>query len=280
MAENQRFAGAVVQRGSLYMKDAEKYEANMDTPQDATDTSDTQNTVDPIPNAQKESTDWQKRYTDLQSFTSKQNNEKEKAIKELQEQVSQLQKSQATKAYPKTMDELQAWMGNYPDLADAIITLAGKQSESVMESYTKKHQELEEKLEAIAQDKFRNDLRKVHPDCDEIEQDPKFADWFGKQRPAIQQLVQSKDLNDVIYAINLYKSDMGLTKEAVKEKQKEASKMIDTGASKPEKTPSKKVWKESEIMKIPSNKYSQVAEEIEAAQAEGRIEYDISLNKL
>lgn len=273
MENTYRFANAVTQKHAFAMKDAESFEIPTDeTPENPEDDSAT---------SQEESThDWKKRYSDLKTHLNKQSEATKTAEAELKKQVNELQEQikslNSTKAYPKTKEEVEAWVTNYPEFAQILETIIYMKSDEKLSEVYSKINEAEDQLKSYQALQGRVELRKLHPDADEIETDPAFRAWFDEQPNRIKELITSSDVREIARGLEIYKKDMGITNKTAQDKQKEASRGVNLGSGKHAPEKGKKIWKESEIKRLSPNVLAKYMPEIDKAQAEGRIEYDLT----
>lgn len=290
MSDTFRTANAVTSTKRVYMRDRDmaEFEKELETSRLNTENANKpQETVEQQPsvpvvntenpnsaNKSQESVDWQKRYSDLQSHTTKQINEAKKRETDLENKLKEQAKSKPK--YPTSEEELAQWCKEFPPLLPIIQTIALKATEGDKEELKKEIEELRQFQQAYVNDKGRLDLLKIHPDANDIEADPKFAQWFNEQEPEIQALINSGEPKKIGKAITLYKKEFGIVTKTVQDLQKEASKAINVGPSSSSIPQEQKVWHESEVAKLPAKVYARFEREIETARTEGRYVYDVS----
>lgn len=280
--ENLQYAmgnAPAVQRKGMTMRDAENWEEDHADPQDdpanaATHNDDTNNgNEDP----------YKKRYDDLKKHYDKtvaEKKTKERNEEELLNTVAELQtklKEASRPTMPSTDAEIDEWKGNFPKVYDIVTTIVRKEKQGEIDELLGKINQLEGAIGSYARLQGRVELRKYHPDAEEIEKSPAFEAWLDAQRPAIQQLARGT-VEDVKELLDIYKDKMGLTAAAQRQHNKEASRAVPTNSN--ANIPGeKKIWKESDLMKITNPRALEKAlEEFDKARSEGRVEYDLSTN--
>jgi hypothetical protein len=153
----------------------------------------------PEPKKAEEKT-FKKRYGDLRRHA-------QKTEEKLQEQIDQLkaQLDASTKKeikYPKSEDELTAWMERYPDVAKIVETIAMKKANETASEYENKFKEIDEmKLEA-RREKAEAELMRLHPDFEQIRDTDDFHNWVEEQPKWVQ---------DALYDIMAFASAGGWT---------------------------------------------------------------------
>lgn len=296
--QNYRLANATVSGKRVYMRnrDMAEFEKEIETSRLAAENAEkaAKETANP-PSDQpvnpenptsanetvQDNVDWKKRYADLQSDRDKKLADANKTIanKDSEKQELEKQLKEVTKAktkYPTSEEELEQWCKEFPPLVPIIQTLALKAVEGRESELAEKVKELEDFKKAVAAERGRVELLKIHPDANEIETDPKFAQWFNEQETEIQHLVSSGDPKKIAKAITIYKKDLGIVNKSARDIKKEASKAVDLGPTPAELPKGKKTWYESEVAKMSARDYIKNEKEIELARAEDRYIYDIS----
>lgn len=124
-------------------------------------------------------------------------------------------------------------------------------------------------------------LKQAHPDFGEIVNDGSFADWIGKSKvrrelfSRADRLYDYEAANELLSTWKERKQVMGQTEVVEKMQRKQAVKSASTGATKGSgETASKKTYRRAdiiELMRTNPDRYQQLADEIMAAYAEGRV---------
>lgn len=282
-------ANAVVANKRVYMraKDMEDIEKELETSRLAAENASMPSapaSEPENPNSANESVNsdnWQKRYADLQSDRDKKLAEAKKKENELTQKNLELENKlketlKSSTKYPTSEEELEQWCKEFPPLVGIIQTLALKAVENSDTDLKNKLTELEEFKKAYANEKGRLELLKLHPDANEIETDPRFAQWYNEQETEIQQLIDSGNPKKIAKAISIFKKDFGIVTKTVQDYQKEASKAVNFGNTPPDLPKTEKLWYESQVSKMTHKQYALHEKEIELARMQGRYVYDIS----
>ena len=215
---------------------------------------------------------YKKRYDDLKKHYDYKLNEFKAREQELLEEAT---KNRTEYKAPKTVEELEEFKNNYPDVYEVVETVAHMQSESkakVLEERLSKLQERENQL--IRQDAEKR-LMDRHPDFEDIKNSDDFHEWAKQQPLAIQDWVY-KNANDADLAsraLDLFKRDigMGIPKETKSvSRTQSAADMVSTKTTSVEPKEAK-VWSEREIAALSMDEFDKYEEEISNAMQEGRI---------
>lgn len=232
---------------------------------------------EPEPESAEEKT-FKKRYGDLRRHSQKKEGELQQQIDELRTQLEASTKKEIQ--YPKSESELEAWMEQYPDVAQIVETIAMKKAHEQASEFETKFKAIDEmKLEA-QREKAEAELMRLHPDFEQIRDTDDFHNWVEEQPKWVQDALydNDSDAKSAARAIDLYKSDMGITNKKKSSKDKEAAKAIGTRSerSAPEGDETKSYIKESDVAKMSAVQYEKAAEEIAEAIRTGKFVYDLS----
>lgn len=222
--------------------------------------------------------DWKKRYSDLQSY-------KDKKVKELTEKIALLEQkvtdaSKVNGVLPKSKEEVAAWMEKYPDVAGIVKAIVAEEAESRTSNLSEEISRLKEREYQLAVREAEAELRKLHPDFDELRESSDFHNWVAEQDQEIQDWVyeNATDAKKCSRAIALYKAEKGLsTKKKPKEDTTDAARAVTKAKSTAEKSDDPTAqWSESKVQKLKNGEYERYEEEIQKAIRSGRFVYDIS----
>lgn len=282
----------VIPKKTVYMRNREmvEFEKELETSRLAKENAVTEQPSNPAnehenPNSLNEpqNVDWQKRYSDLQSHADKKvADAKRKADEETQKRIDAENRLKETlKAgpkYPTSEEELAQWCKEFPPLLPIIQTIALKATEGQNAELYEEMKKLKEVTQNYVNEKGRTELLKIHPDANEIEADPRFAQWFSEQEPEIQALIPETGgiPKKIAKAISLYKKDMGIVTKTAQDLQKEASKFVNLGPSQPNLPKEQKTWYESEVQRMTQKQYATFEHDIEIARSEGRYIRDVT----
>jgi len=121
-------------------------------------------------------------------------------------------------------------------------------------------------------------LLNAHPEFSELKTDEKFLMWLDQQPESISDGIykNNKDSRWAIRVVDLYKADNGIGKKTKKSRDADPAAVVARPAAKDvvgEAQSDKKIWKASEIGRMKSWQFEKLESEIDAAKAEGRIDY-------
>jgi len=222
---------------------------------------------------------FKKRYGDLRRHSQKKEQDFQKQIDELRVQLDASTKKEIK--LPKTEEEIDAWTKEYPDVAGIVETIAikkAKEQSSILEDRMKKVDEMQ--ADAL-REKAEVELLKKHPDFNDIKNQDEFHDWVEEQPKWVQQALyeNENDANSAARAIDLYKSDMGISNKKVtaKDKSLDAAKSVSTTQKgNPNSSSEIGTIRESDIEKMSSREYEANQEEITKAIQSGKFIYDLT----
>jgi len=252
---------------------SEEDEENQQVESDSLD----ETSKDSEPESAEEKT-FKKRYGDLRRHAQKKENDLQKQIDELKQQLEASTKKELK--YPKSEEELSAWMEKYPDVAKIVETIAMKKANETASDYESKFKAIDEmKLEA-QREKAEAELMRIHPDFEQIRDTDEFHTWVEEQPKWIQEALYDNDTDamSASRAIDLYKADKGISKGKKSSKDKDAAKSIGTRSqrSSPEGDESKSFIKESDVARWSAVEYEKRADEVAEAIRSGKFVYDLS----
>jgi len=221
---------------------------------------------------------FKKRYGDLRRHSQKKEHDFQKQIDELRTQLDASTKKQIK--LPKSEEELDEWTKEYPDVAKIVETIAIKKAKE-------QSKELEERLKQIntmqddaLREKAEVELLKKHPDFVTIRDQDEFHTWVEEQPEWVQKALYENehDANSAARAIDLYKSDMGISTKKVtaKDKSLDAAKSVATNKGNPNTSSEVGTLKESDIEKMSAREYEANQEEITNARQNVTFIYDLT----
>lgn len=216
---------------------------------------------------------FKKRYGDLRRYQQ----QKEKEFKDRIEALEKKLEEAHTKSpsLPKTKEEVESWVKKFPDVAAIVESIADQRATERAQQLDQRLKEIETRDSELAYERALADIRKKHPDFDDINSTDEFHTWVEEQPKWIQDaLYDSLDVRAASRAIDLYKLDNGMVDK--KSTKKEAAVAVNTRnrvAPHAEDTPT---WSESRIKKLSMAEYEKYEEEIMEAMKTGKFKYDIS----
>ena len=219
---------------------------------------------------------FKKRYGDLRRHAQKQADDKDKEIVALKQQLSQATEKQIK--LPKTDEELDAWSAEYPDVARIIETIAIKKSKEMNKNIEDRLENLTQKELKSSRDLAERELLSIHPDFEEIRNDPSFHDWAEEQPDYIQKALYDNetDAKAAARAIDLYKADKGIKKKRKSSKSAAENVSVKGGSQPSDSATASESISESDVAKMTSQEYTANEEAIANAIRSGNFVYDIS----
>lgn len=290
--EPQKTAG-FVERGSNYMKRQQKMKdeeeeikrleseqrgeseteeeettQEEDTETKEADTKDKEETLSP------EEKSFKKRYGDLRRHMQ----QKEK---EWDAKLANLQKASEKAGIipPKSDEDIEQWAKEYPDVAGIVETIAAKKAQEMFEKADTRLKELDDAQAEAYRVKAENQIRKEHPDFDELRDSDAFHDWADEQPKWVKDALyeNADDAASVSRVIDLYKVDKGITNKDKKANKKAAASPI-TKRSKTEVDvdDANGTIRESDVAKMSDREFEERSDEINNAMRNGKFIYDVS----
>jgi hypothetical protein len=220
---------------------------------------------------------FKKRYGDLRRHAQKKESELQEQIDALKSQLDASTKNEIK--YPKSEEELESWMEQYPDVAKIVETIAMKKAHEQASEFESKFKAIDEMKMEAQREKAEAELMRLHPDFEQIRATDEFHNWVEEQPKWVQDALYDNDADAVsaARAIDLYKADMGI-KKSKGSSNKDAAKAVGTrsGRSAPEGDESKSYIKESDVNRMTAQQYEARQEEIAEAIRTGKFIYDLS----
>jgi len=233
--------------------------------------------AEPEPTTAEEKT-FKKRYGDLRRHSQKQESDLQKQINDLRAQLEASTKKEIQ--YPKSEDELESWMKEYPDVAQIVETIAMKKAHEQASEFESKFKQIDEMKQEAQREKAEAELMRLQPDFEQIRDTDEFHNWVEEQPKWVQDALYDNgdDAKAASRAIDLYKADMGINTKKKSSKEKEAAKAIGTRSSRsvPEGDETKSYIKESDVDKMTAQQFEKAQEEIAEAIRTEKFIYDMS----
>jgi hypothetical protein len=216
--------------------------------------------------------DYKKRYDDLKRHY-------DKKLSEFEDEKRQLAAAtqQANVPMPKTVEELEEFKTQYPDVYGVVETVAAMQASERTSELQKELEVIKEReKETVVQAAYR-ELTNNHPDFDEIKTDEKFLNWLQEQPESISDGIYNNN-TDARWAsrvLDLYKADAGISKRKTSKAKADAATSV--RATKAREVTSegggdKRIWKASEIRSLKPWEFEKLEGELDSARSEGRID--------
>jgi hypothetical protein len=224
-------------------------------------------------NLDAEESTFKKRYGDLRRHMQRTQEENNRQLRLLQDQVESLTRKQVK--LPKSDQELDAWAKKYPDVAKIVETIATKKAMEARGEVDQRLKRVEELETKIAREKAEKELARLHPDFDELRQDKAFHQWVSQQPKWIQSALYDNDTDflGAAKAIDLYKTENGRKKRS---KDTDAARSVPARSHREDPSDGRVTWSESRVKRLTAREYEKFEKDIENAIRSGNFDYDIS----
>lgn len=261
-------------RADVYKDDDEEEKVEEEAKQDETDTSQeaTPKGESFVETKEEDGTVYKKRYDDLKRHYDKKLEEwkKEREGLEAANKVSD-----TGVQVPTTPEEITEFRQKYPDVYKVVESVASMQAEQRAGDLRGEIDSLKKREEDLIVQSAYKELTTLHPDFTEIKTDEKFLEWLDQQPESISDGIykNNKDARWASRVLDLYKADVGMTKEPRKTNKSAAQAVKSTKAKEivTDTDANKKVWKGSDIAKMKPWEFEKFEKEIDLARQEGRI---------
>jgi hypothetical protein len=214
--------------------------------------------------------DYKKRYDDLKKHYDNKLNEFRLREEELKNQVQQPE----YKA-PKTVEELEKFKNDYPDVYEVVETVAHMQSESKAKVLEERLSKLQQREQELIRKDAEQRLMDRHPDFEDIRNSDDFHAWAKEQPDSIQKWIYSNadDADLASRALDLFKKDIGMDVPKQTKSSSRTQSAADIVSTKTTSVEPKqeKIWSEKEIAAMSMDEFDKYEEEISNAMQEGRI---------
>lgn len=216
--------------------------------------------------------DYKKRYDDLKRHY-------DTKLAEFQAEKQQLEAAtkQANVPMPKTVEELEEFKAQYPDVYGVVETVAAMQASERTNELQKELEVIKEReKETVVQAAYR-ELTANHPDFDTIKSDDKFLAWLQEQPESISDGIY-KNNTDARWAsrvLDLYKADAGISKKKTSKAKTDAATSVRAPKARDiasEESGDTRIWKASEIRSLKPWEFEKLESELDIARQEGRID--------
>ena len=219
--------------------------------------------------------DYKKRYDDLKSHYDRKLDEFKSREQELIEEAT---KNRQDYKAPKTVEELEKFKKQYPDVYEVVETVSHMQSDERSKVLEERLSALQERETEISRKEAEKRLRSNHPDFDDLRNSDDFHGWAKEQPKSIQDWIynNSDDADLASRALDLFKKDLGLEvtsrakKPSSKKSKKSAADMVSTKTTAVEPKQDK-IWTEREIAAMSIQEFDRFEDEIGQAITEGRV---------
>jgi hypothetical protein len=178
---------------------------------------------------------------------------------------------------PKTIEELQAFKEQYPEVFDVVQTVSSIQAESQLSELREELGTIKEREKELEKQKAYEELLRLQPDFDTLKSEDKFLEWLQEQPESISDGIY-KNNTDARWAariVDLYKADTGQSRKRTKSSSS-AAEAVTRSPAREVKTEKggDRIWKASEIGKMKPWEFEKMEQELDAARIEGRIDFN------
>ena len=228
----------------------------------------------------EESHDYKKRYDDLKRHYDAKVGEFKQEIDNLKSAVRSNDVDMPRGIpMPKTMEELQAFKEQYPDIFEVVQTVSAMQAQSQLSQLQEEIGVIKEREKELEKQKAYSELLHLHPDFDELKGSEEFLKWLDDQPESLSDGIYKNNTNARLAArvIDLYKADIGIGKsKQTRSKKDDAAAAVTRQAPKEISTKSEngQIWKASQIAKMKPHEFEKLESELDAARSEGRIDFN------
>ena len=253
----------------------ETVEAQQADPEEATP----QESTSFVEEKQEADHDYKKRYDDLKRhYDSK--------VSEFKAEINGLRQTMDSRAVemprgvtpPKTLEELEEFKERYPDVFEVVQTVSSIQAESQISDLRDQLDTIKKREGELEKQKAYEELLRAHPDFNDLRQEDAFLSWLDEQPDSISDGIykNNKDARWAARVLDLYKADTGQTKKKKTKSDSSAAEAVTRTAAREVKMTNgnDRIWKASEIGKMKPWEFEKHEQELDAARAEGRIDYN------
>ena len=224
----------------------------------------------------KKRTNYKKRYDDLKKhYDDKVSQFKQRE----QELMAEARSKQPQYEAPKSLEDLERFKNEYPDLYDTVESVAHMRSEQQVGELREQLSAIQMREAEILKREAETTLRERHPDFEDIRGDEAFHQWAEDQPQQIQDWIYNNpdDVSLASKAIDLYKLETGQAATRTRRSPRKQSATRESAADiVSTKTTSidsaqPKVWTEREIAAMSIDQFDKFEDEINQAMSEGRV---------
>ena len=222
-----------------------------------------------------EDSSFKKRYGDLRRHMQTTLSQKDQELAQMKEQLDNATRQQIR--FPKTDEEIDVWSKKYPDVAKIIDTIARKRANEALEIGEKKLSKITELEANLNRKEAEQELLRLHPDFQNIRQDPAFHEWVTEQPQSIQDSLYKNNIDafSAARSIDLYKADKGISKKKSGDSRSAAESVGRTSRSAPT-AGGKAKFSESMVDRMSVADYEKNETAILDAMRSGNFDYDMT----
>ena len=224
----------------------------------------------------KKRTNYKKRYDDLKKhYDDKVSQFKQRE----QELIAEKRSMQPQYEAPKSLEDLERFKNEYPDLYDTVESVAHMRSEQQVGELREQLSAIQLREAEILKREAETTLRQRHPDFEDIRGDEAFHQWAEDQPQQIQDWIYNNpdDVSLASKAIDLYKLETGQpatrTRRSPRKQSATRESAADIVSTKTTQIDSAqpKIWTERVIAAMSIDQFDKFEDEINQAMSEGRV---------
>ena len=219
---------------------------------------------------------YKKRYDDLKKhYDQSLNNFRQRETELLQKVTANQPEYKA----PKTVEELEQFKAQYPDVYEVVESVAHMQSENQVAVLQERLDAMQGRETELLKREAEKDLVAKHPDFEELRSSDEFHNWAEDQPEEIKDWIYNNPNNASLAskAIDLFKLETGFSAESSETKMptsqskaQDAAELVSTKTTSVD-TNEPKIWTQEEIAALPMDEYDRLEAEIDQAVREGRV---------
>ena len=221
-------------------------------------------------------TNYKKRYDDLKKHYDDRVSQFKQREQEL---LAETRSMQPQYEAPKSVEDLEKFKEDYPDLYDTVETVAHMRSEQQVGELREQLSAIQMREAEIMKREAETTLRERHPDFEDIRGDDNFHKWAEDQPTQIQDWIYNNpdDVALASKAIDLYKLETGQpatrTRRSPRKQSATRESAADIVSTKTTQIDSAqpKIWTEREIAAMSIDQFDKFEDEINQAMSEGRV---------
>ena len=218
-------------------------------------------------------TNYKKRYDDLK----KHYDQKISEFKQKEQELEAAAKSaQPTYEPPRSLEELEQFKEEYPELYNTVETVAHLQSQRQVADLESELSAIRQRESEVMRREAETTLKERHPDFEDLRGSEEFHAWAKEQPEQIQSWIYENPDNVTLAskAIDLYKLENDITQTTKQPKrqrqQGSAADMVSTKTTTVD-AGQPKIWTEREIAAMSLDQFDKFEDEIKQAMVEGRV---------
>lgn len=229
-----------------------------------------------VESKQSDEVDFKKRYDDLKKHYDQSLNNFRNRETELLQKVTA---NQPEYKAPKTVEELEQFKAQYPDVYEVVESVAHMQSENQVATLQERLDAMQGRETELLKREAEKDLVAKHPDFEELRSSDEFHNWAEDQPEEIKDWIYNNPNNASLAskAIDLFKLETGFSVESSEKKMptsqskaQDAADLVSTKTTSVD-TNEPKIWTQEEIAALPMDEYDRLEAEIDQAVREGRV---------